>query len=232
MNVRVIQADQLLRVVRTKLAAVSVEMTKFAGEYSASQGKTVTCVPGCANCCYQKILVTAADGMAIYAHLRQAGRWTAEMIAKLVAADEVMTDRDHYTHFVKKTPCTFLDETKPGWGECSIYAVRPISCVATFSNGGDASECAVPGEPREKGQFQVAIHGVQALEDFLYLMMTVEDLVESGREPMLMTLPGAVLWAASVAEHGPPPDVRRLPLRQGGADEFDAVATHRREVDR
>ena len=115
----VIKADALLRVVKEKLAAVSGDMRKYAEEYSASKNLTVTCVPGCAHCCYQKLLVTASDGMTIYAHLRQTGRWNQAMIDKLVAADKKMTEMDHFMYFILKTPCPFLVEEKLGWGQCS-----------------------------------------------------------------------------------------------------------------
>ena len=221
-----IPVKALLRNFTTFLAAAAADIKTHAHGHAASNGRTITCENGCAHCCYQKILVSGAEGVTIYAYLREVGLWTPEMVAKLTEADKRMTSMSHHDYFVEKIPCPFLAVEKPGWGQCTIYAARPISCAATFSMGDDPNLCAKTGDDDRDGQFQIAIHNSKSMNQFMTLMFNIGRFVERS-SVQIMTLPGAILWAAAVVEKRRPPSVHRVLIDQHPkrVDEvFDQVA--------
>lgn len=249
--------SRLLRRYAEQLVAVSGNLRQAASLRASEKGRTVTCEKGCAHCCHQKILVSAADGLAIYVLLRDTGRWTPEMVERLVKADREMTERDHETWFDEKRPCPFLDaETgeKAGRGLCTVYGARPIACASTFSWGGDPNYCAVSdgdGKEDERGQSQI-VSVSKAMIEYLTthecLRAWVEDTVDvdagadagadvmfSGimmENVMLMTLPGAVLWAAASVRNEARPDVHRVLLDgdgTGSVNTFDKRAVFHSE---
>jgi Fe-S-cluster containining protein len=225
-EVQIITTSELLKKVRASTAKVSGTMRAYAEHVAQERGSTLTCMKGCAQCCYQKMMGTAGEGLAIYMYLREQDRWTPELKDKLVAYDRILTDHDHGTYFEKKIPCVFLDESTQGYGLCSVYDARPAQCAAVFSASGDPRKCA---ESKGEGQIIVLHEGVEMREHML-LVYALKDAVDPGpREPwdhLLMTLPGAVLWAAAAVEGLPPPKVLRLPI-SGGSALFDSYATHR-----
>jgi Fe-S-cluster containining protein len=167
----------------------------------------VTCKPGCANCCYPKILVDTKEGILMYLQLRADGRWNPELRAKLVEADAEMTNHTHYTWALKRKPCPLLDEMAPGRGLCTVHPVRPLGCALTFSVGGDPSRCAevgyVPG-----GQIQVVYHG-PSMQSYLFDSLALRTIL--GGLYGYSTLPGAVLRGEAIVEGQLMPEVKFLP---------------------
>lgn len=216
---------------REKLAGAIFEIHEGAKAYAWSKSRDVACSQGCSHCCYQKIVVTAAEGVTIYRHLLEAGLWNDELKTKLASADKKMTSYDHETWFERKRPCVFLEETSPGHGSCSIYAARPLSCAATFSVGFNPDDCAlVDGVKSDglSGQLQIAVTGM-AVTDFVLSAMVLSMYIEHEEEPHLMTLPGAVLWAAAAFSKEPSPDVLRVEYSDEpgkSVEDFDSHAVY------
>lgn len=227
-----ITTDMLLRNYRGSLSeAVSVNR-QGARQHAEQNGRAIACEMGCAYCCYQKILVGASEGLAIYDELKQSGRWTPELQAKLKEADRVMTDNDHAVFFDLKIPCAFLEEESPGRGKCTAYNSRPIACSSTYSIGSDPKNCDWLDERgANEGQFQIFASSPMVL-GFFSAHQHLQHGMEGSDQLMLMTLPGAVLWAAAHQEEQPRPVVRRVPYKMEGMgeaiDEFDSAAIHRR----
>jgi Fe-S-cluster containining protein len=231
---QLISVEQLLRNYRDSFADAAINVRLSARTHAENNRRAITCETGCANCCYQKILVGAAEGMVIYDELKRTGRWTADMQAKLAMSDREMTASNHRVFFGKKIPCAFLQETSPGHGMCTVYGSRPMGCAATFSIGGDPAYCRQDLQDSLKGQFQVFSH-TQTIAAFFSAHTHMQHGLEGGAEQedatVLMTLPGAVLWAGAKAEHEPPPAVFRLPYIAGSMgkslDDFDLTAVNR-----
>lgn len=97
------------------------------------EGMNVSCKSACAGCCYQLILVSLPEAVAVAEYFLQdvqrrqliplLMRSFWEQLQTLPSADTVMEARQKY--FAKKIPCTFLAlDTKL----CTIYDVRPAAC--------------------------------------------------------------------------------------------------------
>lgn len=202
MSTRLITTKELVRLVRTNIHDYA---TLGRAAHERHHNVTVTCRAGCAYCCYQKVLVDAGQGAIIYLYLRQQGRWTPALMEALAAADKAMAPVSHHDWLATRTPCVFLKEERFGEGRCTVYPVRPIGCAATVSTAGDPPMCAVPGAK-----------GFQALlvfdEPFKVMTDIYSNVMEAvgETEPMIMTLPAAVLYGHAMVEGLPRPDVRRI----------------------
>jgi Fe-S-cluster containining protein len=201
-----ISPRELLRQVRLKTMAVGEELRSFADEVATSHGKRVECKRGCDNCCKQKVIVTEAEGVAIYIYLRSEGRWSDELEARLAEEDVHATRTNHSDWFKEKRPCPFLRD-----GECGVYAVRPISCAATFAIN-DPSFCGMPDVPPGLGQMQINSPFAPASKDLILFMLSVEaGLGVDG----FMTLPAAALAAARRATKREPRRALVVQLHDG-----------------
>lgn len=227
-----ISTDMLLRNYRGALTEANSDNRKGARQHAEQNDRTITCEMGCAYCCYQKILVGAAEGLAIYGELKSTGGWTPEIQAKLKEADRAMTENDHSVFFDLKIPCAFLDEESPGRGKCTVYNSRPIACASTYAMSGDPKNCdKLDNTDSNDGQFQIFANS-PSVGGFFNAHSHLQHGMEGADQLTLMTLPGAVLWAAAHQEEQPRPVVRRVPYTMEGMgeaiDEFDSAAIHRR----
>lgn len=233
MKNQIVTTARMMRQLRKNLRDAATDLKEGAQHYADSQDAIITCTPGCANCCYQKILVGAAEGLSIYIQLRMDNRWNDAEVERLTKLDREMTERTHRAWFGEKRPCPFLLEEKPGWGKCSVYSVRPISCAATFSVGGDPKHCEADDySPEALARGQVQVSGkTQNNFDYLKTLLHFQLEIERCPECYFMTLPGAVIWAAARIEGRTPPDVRRVILNHDNPtavpDRFDEAAIYR-----
>jgi len=201
-----IRRDDLLRKVKIRTFDYATALREHAAKLI---GAPITCGKGCAYCCYSKICIDAGTGMVIALELVAQGRWTPALVAKLTAADAAMTRTNHHDWFNLRRPCVFLAEDEWGRGRCTIHAVRPYSCVTTFS-ARPAIECSVGNNV---ASFQVADEQIVQ-----HLMPYHEALLNGAGETRtwLLTIPGAVLYGYSLAAKEPPPaSVLRLDQDQG-----------------
>ncbi len=113
----------------------------------AAEGIKPTCQRGCAACCHQLVMATAAEAGIAAGHLlelpdgdRQSldarlALWledTADLRRRLQeSADgdlEAVTEELAAAYWQRRIACPFLAE-----GNCAIYAVRPLACRHHFS---------------------------------------------------------------------------------------------------
>lgn len=213
-------------VARRELAQLERQLRAAAKETATKAGKRISCRPGCARCCHAKIILHPMDAMIVYLFLREEGRWTPEWIWTdiLEAAETRYAALSHSEFMGGHVPCVFLDSSSPGRGECTIYPARPLACRATFSFE-DPERC---WDAMATTAFQLAVRDMSSALAECYRILTMKAGTTD-----IMTLPGAVLYAAAVFEKRPLPDVVRMP--PGGdvpgehlAARFDRV-TRRRE---
>jgi hypothetical protein len=175
---------ELLRRMRIKTFDAAKEVAKMASTLGV-----VSCKKGCDNCCHQKVLSTPAEGLPIFLYLQFKGLWSTELEDELAEADVHGTRTSHHDWFMERRPCPFLRK-----GECSVYPVRPVGCIATFSiNHPDF--CGMPDAkvPPGLGQMQINAPTAPAMQSLGMLLMGIEVGIPGAG---YMTLPGAVLAGA------------------------------------
>ncbi len=109
-------------------------------DYSAL-GKTIYCRAGCAGCCLLAVHATFPEAVRIAGKLSQAQTTQlSAYISRLKQVLQTVNDLRGYlkSHRQSVGPCPFLD----GQNNCSIYAIRPLSCRALLSTR-PASWCTV-----------------------------------------------------------------------------------------
>lgn len=197
---------ELLRLFRTHTFDAGKEMRKLADQVG-----DVKCGKACDNCCHQKVLSTPAEGLAIYLLLRQEGRWSRELEARLDVEDRYATRTSHDEWFKERRPCLFLKN-----GECSVYAVRPVGCLSTFSTN-DPKFCGDSRPPPGTGQMQIDAPTAPAMWRLGTLLVALERGIPGAG---YMTLPGAVLAAARFAEKR---EIRRALVQPIGPNAGDLI---------
>lgn len=216
---KLISGRQLLRVVRMQLFDLSEGGRKVVEQQT---GKAPTCKKGCGYCCYQKVVMSAAEGVLIYLFLRDS--WTPALEARLVAADREMTNHTHATWLAARRPCVFLKEDGYGHGACEVYTVRPYACATLYSVTPDPAACGVVGG---RATLMMGNDLAQAWFGDLYSQL-LATLGET--QVHYTTLPGAVLEGRALVEGLPPPSIHRLDQAVALAAEnpvaeiFDAIA--------
>lgn len=118
------------------------------GHVLRSEGRKVTCRPGCSACCRHYVSsVEPFELIALDAHLKTrpdyadlvlAAHRRAERHAGLVARElerrpelepEEASDRALHAYFLRGIPCPFLGEN----GHCGVYEHRPMACRMFFA---------------------------------------------------------------------------------------------------
>jgi Fe-S-cluster containining protein len=99
-------------------------------ERLAAAGSAVSCLPGCAFCCHQRVSIFPHEAVALWQALRE--RLTepvAEAVANRVRENARRVDEmSRAQHQAANLPCAFLIE-----GHCSAYALRPSVCASFHS---------------------------------------------------------------------------------------------------
>jgi Fe-S-cluster containining protein len=187
-----IKPMDLLKQVRVAVYDAAQEARAYAGTLG-----DVSCRRGCVNCCHQKVLSTPSEGLSIYLLLRSSGEWSADLETSLAEEDAYATKTNHADWFKEKRPCPFLKK-----GACSVYAVRPVGCLTTFSTG-DPAHCADPNIKTRVGHGQMQINTplAPAMLTLGKLHMSVDLGITGGMS--FMTLAGAVLAGARHATGRP-----------------------------
>lgn len=206
-----VPVHQVLRRIRTGTFDVANEGREIIAD---REGKPVSCASGCAYCCYQKITVDIAQGLAIYLYLHPT--WTPELEQRLIEADREQTRHRHATWFQMRRPCVFLKEESFGRGTCTVYPVRPVGCAGTFSVGPPADCSTVDG------QTQLGAVGPAAMA----LGKLHFEISMGQRDDYCRTLPGAVLAARATIEGLPAPPVHKVTIgvTPDLCDRFDEIA--------
>lgn len=203
---------ELLRLFRTHTFDVGKEMRRLADDVGQ-----INCGRGCDNCCKQKVLSTPAEGLGIYLLLRAESRWTPALEERLVAEDVYATRTSHDQWFGERRPCPFLKN-----GQCSVYAVRPVGCLSTFSTN-DPKFCGDSRPPPGAGQMQINAPTAPAMWRLGTLLVALERGIPGSG---YMTLPAAVLAAARHVEKRSQRRALTLPIEKdagGLIERFDAA---------
>jgi len=112
---------------RIKLTVLQVEKQQYGTEEDTKHILSgVSCGDCKANkgCCFMSVSALMFEGLPIVRRLKQTGRDTPELRAKLHSLGDAMEDATKGDWFAKQTPCAFLDDDQG----CSIYDVRPSAC--------------------------------------------------------------------------------------------------------
>jgi hypothetical protein len=202
---------------REALNVMSRAVEMRARQEAVRHGAVLACTRGCAWCCHQKILASAAEGAFIYVTLQLDGQWTRELAAKLQDADAVLTCKTHNTVLAERIPCAFLTPgDAPGRGLCFVYPIRPLGCRSWYSAVSDPTKCADP----DGSGFAVLLNG-GAMDNLVPYILGFEEAL--GTDGAVFTLPGAVLYAAAKISGKPDPGVHCV-RRASEADDAETYA--------
>jgi hypothetical protein len=169
------------------------------GELQATRGYTVTefekqfrsehsvsCKPGCANCCHYPLLITIAEGILLFRFLAGKGRLTATLREKLREHGKMTTFLDPAVWMRSNIPCPLLDEKN----QCRGYEARPLSCRLLLS-GGDPADCHPQAfAPHEMAATRQLSQATSAFENSL--------LKKNGISPIRVPVGRALLLAEKV----------------------------------
>lgn len=122
------------------------------GEQWEKKARTDMGKPSCdrcklPGCCYQMVLATPIEAMAIAVHLDSLAMNTPDYRAELMVRGKECEDEDTRAGWLEKAePCVFLGQDM----KCRVYPWRPINCRA-YLTWSDPVHC-VPQKLREDGQ--------------------------------------------------------------------------------
>jgi hypothetical protein len=105
---------QVVRLLRTDARAAVNYLTDLY-ERSITPRDGIACARGCAFCCVQTVIVTAAEAFAVAAELRE----RPELAAALTGYPQRRLGEPKSAW----TPCAFLKANA-----CGVYAARPLAC--------------------------------------------------------------------------------------------------------
>ena len=164
------------------------------------------------------MLSSPAEGLGIFLYLRSLDLWSDALEARLEEDDAYGTKTNHADWFKERRPCPFLRNST-----CTVYPVRPVGCIATFSTG-DPQFCGRPDIETRIGYGQMQINAPLAPGMFALgsLLLSLDiGIPGSG----YMTLAGAVLAGARHATSRPARRALSVELGLDGValiDRFDA----------
>lgn len=109
------------------------------------------CRKGCAHCCHQSVMVTAAEALhaAKFLHDNLTPSEVLRLRDKVAARARQTEGLDNDQRMDQRLACAFLNDNA-----CTIYPVRPLQCRGGFSE--DAEYCRNLLEHREETQAAVA----------------------------------------------------------------------------
>lgn len=154
---------------------------------AASEVKTaVMCAPGCAHCCLYPVYMTVLEAVPLYTELRDRGRWTSSLRAKLAAHADSTLGLAPQVWILSLIPCPLLDKNR-----CMAHTARPLSCRATYSTS-DPLRC----HPHRMGGQPAILPKVGVLEE----LAAFENIAFKalGARPVGMPLSKALLGAEAL----------------------------------
>lgn len=123
--------DELLDLVRQQQSFLAMFVRSWADDYCSGAG-TIFCGKGCRNCCSLAVHTGFVEALAIARTLNESQAKTIETYA-LRLRNLVQGERElpEYLRLHRQEMgfCPLLSDT----GECSVYAVRPLSCRSLIS---------------------------------------------------------------------------------------------------
>jgi Fe-S-cluster containining protein len=136
---------------KSTLIKIAEQAAKFAEELIEAVKKIdqprLACHEGCAWCCYMEVGVTVPEVVRILDYLEQ--NFSREELNKLKATvinqDEQTRQLNKLQRLQARLPCIFLQDKK-----CTIYPVRPLSCIGW--NSMDEATCKQYVKNPEKKQ--------------------------------------------------------------------------------
>jgi hypothetical protein len=165
---------QVVGLLRTDARAAVTYLTDLY-ERSIPPRADIACAKGCAHCCVQTVVVTAAEAFAVAADLRE-GAVPADYPKRRLGEPRSAW-----------TPCAFLQ----GDGGCGVYAARPLACHGFVSR--DLSMCiGFFSGKREEADFKFGDR--QQVQNLCRMMLCAAHLL-AGRGPQ----PGYELTGAVAA---------------------------------
>ena len=115
------------------------------------------CKAGCASCCYHPVRISILEGMVLFKHLVEHGRWSPSLKKKLAAHAALTSNLAMGIWLMSSIACPLLDEKD----RCIGYEARPFNCRVTFATG-DPHYC----HPHRIGELTTIVPRVAALEEF------------------------------------------------------------------
>lgn len=88
----------------------------------------VKCRKGCHHCCYHPVQISLFEGVLLYWHLRNNGKWDAKLRFSLESHVRDTTGLSTMVWMLSEIACPLLVE-----GECSAYEARPMLCRSIYA---------------------------------------------------------------------------------------------------
>lgn len=129
---------------RDKLVNLAGNAMEFANRVisEALRGNQVACKQGCAHCCHLFVAATAPEVLRVAAHVLETYT-PAQLEALRQRLDEHAAALSGVTRYddrmLTRLPCPLLNNS-----ECSVYAVRPVTCRGFHSM--DVEQCRADHE--------------------------------------------------------------------------------------
>ncbi|MCM0081962.1 YkgJ family cysteine cluster protein [Geomonas sp. Red32] len=123
--------EQLLNLVKQQQAFLEMFVRSWVSDYR-SGGRNIFCGKGCRNCCSLAVHTGFAEALAVARQLAQPQADAIEGYAlKLRGLVQGISELPQYLRLHRQEIgfCPLLNEA----GECSVYAVRPITCRSLIS---------------------------------------------------------------------------------------------------
>jgi Fe-S-cluster containining protein len=184
--------DELIDKLVEDLAEYDKTIARMRLKVVYQPGESISCdscsKPGC---CYQYVLATPNESMVIARHLKQNGRDTPTLRARLRELGDGMASMSNAAWFNTVTPCVFLEADY-----CSIYEVRPVACRACLVLS-PAEDCVPPSGKRTKN-----VNTVSVIEANLRQAFHLSEVLGHAdpRKPAVMPLPLMVLRCLEAAD--------------------------------
>lgn len=148
---------------------------------------TVMCTAGCASCCYHPVRISILEGVLLFKHLVEHGRWSPSFKTKLAEHAVTTGNLAMGIWLMSNIACPLLD----GKNRCIGYEARPFNCRSTFSVG-DPHYC----HPHRIGEGTGIVSRVGALTEFHEKEEAI--LKRHGLWHLLMPISQALLLAEKI----------------------------------
>jgi Fe-S-cluster containining protein len=139
------------------------EVLNTADQIFDHAGKFAACARGCGHCCHVSVPITAMEA-----------EWMGENLG-IRPMKVKQSVRHNLSEFGSHTPCPFLAN-----GECSIYAVRPLTCRMHMNFDRDNYWCL--HENWKKPDAEIPRPSIQPLIDAYHLVTANEHIMADIRD--------------------------------------------------